>query len=156
MKVLGRLMRTLLLVLALILLPPLLLLAVVSSESGSGWMLQQVTRMVQPMGLDLRLQHEAGSLLDRIQLKAVHFEGFGVGFSAQQVVLQWSPGALLRRTLHVQTLQLQDVSFSLPPSTDEQAVPPEIPAINLPLAVRIEQFAVVRLRLLQGDTRRFQ
>ncbi len=151
-NIVGRLTRALLLVLVLILLPPLLLLALLSSESGSDWSLQQAARMAQALGMELSLEHEAGSLLDRVQLKAVHFQGFGVDFSAEQLVLQWSPGALLERNLHVQTLQLQDVSLVLPPSTEKEAGPPQIPAIDLPVAVRIDQLGVVRLRILQGDT----
>lgn len=152
MKLLGRFARVLLLVLILLLLTPLLVVAALFTESGSAWVLHQAPRLGQSMGVEVGLEHVAGSLLDRVELKRLNFQGFGVGFSASRFVLQWSPQALFDRTLLVRTLQLDDVELVLPPPVEEEATAPEIPAIELPIAIRLEAFGVDGLRIVQGDT----
>ena len=152
MKALRRFLRVLLLALLLLLLPPLILLAALSTEPGSGWVLQQAARLAQSQGLEVRLNHTAGSLLDRVELQGINFQGHGVEFSAARLALQWSPQALLDRTLHLRTLQLDGVSLVLPPSAEQETRPPEVPQIRLPIAIRLDDFGVHRLRVAQGDS----
>ena len=88
--------RMLLLVLALLLLPPLSLLVALSTEAGSGWVLQQTARLAEPSGLTIRLRHERGTLRERLELSSVEVAGPGFHFSAARVLLHWSPQDLLR------------------------------------------------------------
>jgi translocation and assembly module TamB len=67
---------------------------------------------------------------------------------AGRLVLRWNAHALLRRTLSIQSLIVEDVELSLPPApADPRDEPTELPELVLPLRLRLGEAEIRGLRV---------
>ena len=119
--------------LALIAVLALLLLtlwAVLGTQAGSRWVLGQVPGLsVENFHGRLGGQWSADHLLwqqdgSRVELNAPTFD--------------WSPGCLLRMTLCINRLDVDQVSLTFAPSTEESdSGPIQLPNLKLPVAIQL-------------------
>ncbi len=106
----------------------LALWAVLGSQAGSRWALGQVPGLsVENFQGHLGGQWSADHLLwqqdsSRVELNAPKFD--------------WSPACLLRMTLCINQLDVEQVSLQFPPSSEESG-PIQLPDLKLPLAIQL-------------------
>lgn len=121
----------------------LLLLLVVSvyllvgTQAGSRWALGRVPGLsVENFAGQLGSQWSADHLLweqgsSRVELVAPKFA--------------WSPSCLLRMTLCIEQLDVEQVSLQFPPGSDDSSGPISLPDLQLPLAIELGQVRVGNL-----------
>ncbi|WP_332847072.1 translocation/assembly module TamB domain-containing protein [Pseudomonas lactucae] len=116
-------------VLAVLVLLLLALWTVLGSQAGSRWALNQVPGLsVENFQGHLGGQWRADHLLwqqdsSRVELKAPIFD--------------WSPACLMRMTLCVNRLDVEQVSLQFPPSTEDSGGPITLPDLELPVALQL-------------------
>ncbi|EJO95353.1 hypothetical protein A471_02646 [Ectopseudomonas mendocina DLHK] len=113
------------------------------SQAGSRWLLQQVPGL-QVEGFDGRL----GGAWRADQLLWQQGE---MRVELQQLDMAWSPSCLLRLTLCIDRLHLQQAALNLPPSAEASSEPLSLPSLNLPLRLQLGDIRLGELRL-DGQT----
>ncbi|WP_426160611.1 translocation/assembly module TamB domain-containing protein [Pseudomonas sp. DWR1-3-2b2] len=107
----------------------LALWTVLGTQAGSRWALGRVPGLtVENFQGHLGGQWSADHLLwqqdsSRVELKAPTFD--------------WSPACLLRMTLCINQLDVEQVSLQFPPSTEESSGPLQLPDLKLPVAIQL-------------------
>lgn len=107
----------------------LALWTVLGTQAGSRWALSRVPGLtVENFQGHLGGQWSADHLLwqqdsSRVELKSPTFD--------------WSPACLLRMTLCINQLDVEQVSLQFPPSTEESSGPIQLPDLKLPLAIQL-------------------
>ncbi|MGY2195539.1 translocation/assembly module TamB domain-containing protein [Pseudomonas pergaminensis] len=108
--------------------------AVLGTQAGSRWALARVPGLsVENFQGHLGGQWSADHLLwqqdtSRIELQAPQFD--------------WSPACLLRMTLCIDRLDVEQVSLQFPPSTEESSGPIALPDLKLPVAIQLGDVSV--------------
>ena len=121
--------------LALVVLLLLLIASLLGTEGGSRWALQRVP--------GLQLDHFSGRLAGRFEAQGVLWEAPGQKVQLNQLVLDWSPSCLLRKTLCVNELSLGSANLDFAASTDEPSTAPlQLPDLQLPIDIQIEQLSL--------------
>ncbi|OPA88304.1 hypothetical protein BFW88_17145 [Pseudomonas fluorescens] len=121
-------------VLAVLVLLLLALWTVLGSQAGSRWALSQVPGLsVENFEGHLGGQWRADHLLwqqdgSHVELKAPTFD--------------WSPACLMRMTLCVNRLDVEQVSLQFPPSTEDSGGPITLPDLKLPVALQLGDIRV--------------
>ena len=124
-------------VVAILALVLLALWTVLGTQAGSRWALGQVPGLsVENFQGRLGGQWSADHLLwqqdsSRVELNAPKFD--------------WSPACLLRMTLCIDRLDVEQVSLQFPPSTETSSGPITLPDLRLPLALQLGDVRVGRL-----------
>lgn len=107
----------------------LALWAVLGTQAGSRWALARVPGLsVENFQGHLGGQWSAEHLLwqqgsSRVELQAPQFD--------------WSPACLLRMTLCIDRLDVEQVSLQFPPSTEDGSGPIELPDVKLPVSIQV-------------------
>ena len=141
------LLAPLLLVLAL----PLLVYGLLASEAGTSWLLRQASSHAPTAGVQFTYAHSRGTLLGRLELDDVALSVAGSEVDVGSLQLQWRPRDLWQRLLHVESLSLSGVRVRPPPTSASASGPPELPDVVLPIALRVDRFAVDDLQVTQSD-----
>ncbi|MFB3303202.1 translocation/assembly module TamB domain-containing protein [Pseudomonas sp. AMR01] len=116
-------------VVAVLALVVLALWAVLGTQAGSRWALGQVPGLsVENFQGRLGGQWSADHLLwqqdtSRVELNAP--------------TLDWSPACLLRMTVCINKLDVEQVSLQFPPGTEESSGPIQLPNLKLPVAIQL-------------------
>jgi translocation and assembly module TamB len=90
----------------------------------------------------LKLEGATGSLLDSIHVQRIEWKGEEAAVTATDVTLRWTPIALLRRGVVVETLGAATIDIELKPS-NTAAAPPT--SLALPVEIAIERLAIATL-----------
>lgn len=120
----------------------LALWAVLGTQAGSRWALERVPGLsVENFHGRLGGQWRADHLLwaqdgSRVELDAPTFD--------------WSPGCLLRMTLCINRLDVEQVRLDVAPSTEESSGPIQLPDLKLPVSIQLGDVRVGSL-LLNGS-----
>lgn len=126
-------------VLGLVLLVAAALWALLGTQSGSRWLLTQVP--------GLQVDNSQGRLGGAWQADALLWQQGETRVELQQLDLAWSPSCLLRLTLCIDRLHLQQAALDLPPSTEPSGEPFSLPSLNLPLRLQLGDIRLGELRL---------
>ena len=147
-----------------------LLLLVLLVGGILGWLLfsQSGLRLLVARGLpyapgEASIAAVHGSLLGGLSLEGVTYRReTALQARVERLKLVWRPRALFDKTAHVKVLHVDGVRLQLPPSPpkepepQEEGIPPiEIPQIQLPLRVVIDDLRVTDFSLQQGDAAPF-
>ncbi|OIN50823.1 hypothetical protein BLL37_22835 [Pseudomonas azotoformans] len=107
----------------------LALWAVLGTQAGSRWALGSVP--------GLTLENFQGHLGGQWSADQVLWQQDGSRVELQAPKLDWSPACLLRMTLCINQLDVEQVSLQFPPSTEQSSGPIELPDLKLPLAIQL-------------------
>jgi translocation and assembly module TamB len=130
-------------VLALVLLLVAALWALLGTQGGSRWLLAQVP--------GLQVDNFAGRLGGAWQADALRWQQGDMHVELQQPDMAWSPACLLRLTLCLDRLHLQQVAVTLPQSGEASDEPLSLPNLKLPLRLQLGDIQLGELRL-DGQT----
>lgn len=99
---------------------------------------------------NLRVSGVEGRLLDRFSIRQLRYQDGELDIRIEALAIDWQPGALLEACLTVNRLAADTIDVSLPaqPATESEST-----AINLPLAIDLQQLAIGKLQLhtVQGE-----
>lgn len=126
-------------VLGLVLLVAVVLWALLGTQGGSRWLLTQVP--------GLQVDNFQGRLGGAWQADALLWQQGETRVELQQLDMAWSPSCLLRLTLCIDRLHLQQAALDLPPSTEPSSEPLSLPSLNLPLRLQLGDIRLGELRL---------
>lgn len=116
------------------------LIIALGSTAGSRWTLERLA--------GVQLEGFEGRLAGRWQAERLLWQQGERRVELQAPRVAWSPACLLRLTLCVDELVVEDVQLSFPPTADAAADAPfSLPDIQLPLALRVQRVEIGRLRL---------
>ncbi|UXY50786.1 translocation/assembly module TamB domain-containing protein [Pseudomonas tohonis] len=113
--------------------------ALLFSEAGGRWLLARVP--------GLTVEGFSGTLGGRWSAEHLAWQQDGDSLSITAPVLEWSPGCLLQLTLCIDTLAAEAVALSLAPGGEPSDEPLQLPALDLPLAIRLGEVRVQRFEL---------
>ncbi len=142
-------------VLALLLTVLLLLAAILFLPSGTRFALNFTASLLP----QLELEGVDGTLTSDLRIDHLHFEQNGLAIELAQLRLHWHPWSLTQPLLKVNELSAARVDVSLPPAADQpepatEAAPvqlPQLPAVELPLAVEVDRLALGHIRVAQAE-----
>ena len=140
--------RLLLIFLLLILLIPIGLLGLMNSESGCRWLLQSL------LPAEASIQTIQGSLLDHLELTAVHYQSPSATVELNKLNFNWQASKLLTGTVKIIDLTVADVKISL---TDDSKQPEEKSSFDfnaplaLPVQLIVENIVLTNVQLQQGE-----
>jgi translocation and assembly module TamB len=126
-------------VLGLVLLFGAALWGMLGTQAGSRWLLAQVP--------GLQVDNFRGRLGSAWQADALLWQQGETRVQLQQLDLAWSLSCLLRLTLCIDRLHLQQAALDLPPSTEPSGEPFSLPSLNLPLRLQLGDIRLGELRL---------
>lgn len=127
-----------------------LLAWVLATESG----LQAALALAQPLLPGLSYERISGRFIGPLYVEQLRYVDGELHLALQQGMLDWQPRALLEQQLDITQLRLQGLQLQLPPSSEEAsatAEPLTLPAIKLPLALRLGEVQVAELRIQPAD-----
>ena len=101
------------------------------------------------------LNSAEGALSSDFTLRGLRFTGGGTEIKLDELHLDWQPTALMHKKLPVRDLQVKGLHLHLPVSegTEEAEMSPEpmkMPAISLPVAIRVERVRLADFRIFSG------
>ena len=125
------------------------------TESGLRWTYQRAESYL-PAGLTM--ESLKGRLIGPITLQGAAFHQDGTLVKADQVIVDWQPGALLAAKIEIASLRVKSLSIVLPatvaatePSTEKTDQPLHPPEINLPWRMALKDVVIDGVSVSQND-----
>ena len=135
-------------VLSLLLIVAILL----STERGTRATLNVAERFVPG---ELVVEHAEGSLLGELTLDKVTYRGQGIAIEVDDFLLNWRPRQLLANRLHIHHVHFSSFTLNITPSEPPESERTEgdlqLPEINLPIDIMLEQASLNNLDIQVGD-----
>ncbi|WP_421555201.1 translocation/assembly module TamB domain-containing protein [Pseudomonas kitaguniensis] len=107
----------------------LVLWAVLGTQAGSRWALGQVP--------GLSVENFQGHLGGRWSADHLLWQQGSSRVELNAPTLEWSPACLLRMTVCINQLEVEQVTLQFPPSTEESSGPLKLPDLKLPVAIQL-------------------
>lgn len=107
----------------------LALWAVLGTQAGSRWALGRVP--------GLTVENFQGHLGGRWSAEHLLWQQDSSRVEVKAPTVDWSPACLLRMTLCVNQLDVEQVSLQFPPSTEQSSGPIQLPELKLPVAIQL-------------------
>ena len=107
----------------------LALWSILGTQAGSRWALGRVP--------GLTVENFQGHLAGRWSADHLLWQQDSSRVELKAPTLDWSPACLLRMTLCVNQLDVEQVSLQFPPSTEESSGPIQLPELKLPVAIQL-------------------
>lgn len=111
--------------------------AILGTQAGSRWALARVP--------GLSVENFQGRLGGQWRADHLLWEQGSSRVELQAPTFAWSPACLLRMTLCIERLEVEQVSLQFPPSGDESSGPIQLPDLKLPVALQLGEVRVGRL-----------
>ena len=149
-RAVRQLLRSLALVVALLLILFACLSALVQTQTGSRWLLGQLSQR-----LPLEFGEIQGNLIDGLDLGYIDYRAETVHLRIEQPSFRWRLGSLLYGALSIQSLQAAQILVELPQrKLDEDNSAPfnAWPNLRLPLRVELGKMQLQQIQLRQGDS----
>ncbi|MBC3301213.1 translocation/assembly module TamB [Pseudomonas sp. SWRI18] len=112
----------------------LALWTVLGTQAGSRWALGRVP--------GLSVENFQGHLGGQWSADHLLWQQGGSRVELQAPLLDWSPACLLRMTLCIDRLDVEQVSLQFPPGTEDSSGPIQLPDLDLPLAIQLGEVRV--------------
>jgi translocation and assembly module TamB len=126
------------------------------SGGGRDFALARVTSALPPGSLAWRSAE--GTISGPLTLHGVRYEHDGVIVEVERAVIDIAPTEMLDRRVHIESLLLERGRVQLPPGEESTepwprsfALPDALPAIELPVAVRLDQLQIEGVAIEQGE-----
>ena len=103
--------------------------AVLGTQAGSRWVLARVP--------GLSVDNFQGHLGGQWSADHLLWQQYSSRIELQAPKLDWSPACLLRMTLCIDRLDVEQVSLQFPPSAEESSGPIALPDLKLPVAIQL-------------------
>lgn len=143
--------------LALLLTVFLSLAAVLWLPSGTRFALNFTASLLPQLEID----GVNGTLASDLSIDRLSFRQGELGIDVTRLRLRWHAWSLTQPLLKIQELGAAGLNIRLPETTEPQELAepasapglPELPAIELPLAIEVDRFALESIQVVQGEQR---
>lgn len=116
--------------------------------AGTQWGLERAFSLVRAaLPGELRVRKLSGRVLGPVVVEGLEYVHDGSSFALARGRLDWAPRSLLGWELRVTELALDDLGIELTPAAGPQDSARALPALRLPLPVRLETSRLAKLRL---------
>jgi translocation and assembly module TamB len=102
-----------------------------------------VARIVAQTGGSITVDEPTGSIAGTMRFRRITWHGEDATVTADDVVVDWNPGALWSKRLSIRGLGARHVDIALKPSSGGPTKPPT--NLQLPLAIDVDRLAVAEL-----------
>jgi len=109
-----------------------------ATQVGLNWLIRGAERGVD----QVKIRQATGSVLGGFSLQDVSYRDAGLSAAVREIEIEWQPKALLRGTLHLDTVRLRDVRVMQTADTAPEPKAPGLPDLRLPLDVEIDDLMV--------------
>lgn len=147
--------RTLYTLFAVLLIAATAITVVLTTQPGASFILYAANQFAPG---ELRYERVEGTVLRDISIESLSYrQDTAIDVAVDQLHFRWRPWDLLRNQLHVRDFSLTGVSINIPErgpepdSADTQLFPIELPNIQLPLDIRVDQLLVTDATINSGD-----
>jgi translocation and assembly module TamB len=123
------------------------------SDAGRDFVLTQAQQQL-PVDSRLNWQSVEGHLIDGLSFKKLRYSDSKQSYSADSLRIRFAIMPLLFRRLNISLLQAEGVRLQLPQDDEPFEFPrwPEsLPALNLPIAISIDQFQIGSIAFYDGN-----
>jgi translocation and assembly module TamB len=126
----------------------LITLAALDSGVGQRWLVSEMTDVLSETGGgEVRVEGMSGSLFSRFAIEHISIaDADGVWLEARDLAIRWHPAALLGAELHVEALQVRQITVERVPagsqSGSQESEPFALKPPDLPLQVQVDRMAV--------------
>ncbi|MBF0471343.1 MAG: hypothetical protein HQL48_08210, partial [Gammaproteobacteria bacterium] len=124
-----------------------------ATETGTLWLLRQMSHWESLLGLEFSFAEGHGSLLQRLELKGVRIAFAGVRIEGGRVVLQWQPSQLLIPRVQLDLFEAEDIQLELAATTTESAGGLVLPDLTFPIPWALDRLEITRLHIVEGEQR---
>jgi translocation and assembly module TamB len=133
----------------------LMLAAILFLPSGTRFALNLGANLLP----QLELRGVDGTLTSELQIEYLSFAQNELEIEVEQLSLHWHPWSLRDPRLKVYELSAASINVALPASVEEEAPEqetgtfqlPQLPAVELPLQLELDQVSVGHIRISQGE-----
>lgn len=136
---------------AVILLAIILATWLSTTQSGLAWAFQRAKSHLPP---ELTIERLEGRLIGPISIDGLEYTLGKYSVKADQITLDWSPGALLSTNVDINRIHVQSLEIRLPPSdaeSDNAEKVVSLPDIHLPWRLTLRDVLVHSITLNQGS-----
>jgi translocation and assembly module TamB len=120
----------------------------VATESGVNWLFRQASSFIPG---ELRVERIRGTLLERLEMKGLHYRDDATDVALDSLVLAWNPARLFSAKVDVKQLELAGLTVqSLKPGAPSSGKI-QLPEIKLPVRVDIANFSLRNFVLKAPD-----
>ena len=121
----------------------------VATESGLHWLISYGARHVPG---ELHVERVNGRLIGPAAFDGLRYRFEGTTVEAGHIKYDLAARALLRSTLHILQLNIEDVAITQSPSLDNKAgvKPGTLPDLRLPLALELDELTIHNLNMASG------
>ena len=123
-----------------------------ATQTGLAWAYQQ-TKSYLPGALSINKLE--GRLIGPISIEGLEYTLDKGSVKADQVTLDWSPGALLGTNVDIHRVHVKALEIQLPPSDNSESDRAEkailLPDIHLPWRLTLKEVLVEDITLIQGS-----
>lgn len=91
---------------------------------------------------ELSIDRINGRLLGALELKGIRFQSEDTQVQVDRIDFAWQPSKLLDKTVQIDKLHIDGIELDLPPPPEEEEQETELPDIELPVEVHLEDIRV--------------
>jgi translocation and assembly module TamB len=129
---------------------------IVGTESGFDFVVEKAQTLAPG---ELKIENHEGRLIDKISLTGISYQKDELTAQVDTFVFDWNANALLETKVHVEQLHIDNVKVHLPKTEpeekDEEAGPLELPSIQLPVQIAIDDVQIKQVSVQTGDAEPF-
>ena len=127
----------------------IVLAGMVRSEEGSSWLLEKGLAL-SPVAIEVN--GVRGNLADGLAVEQLKIQMPVANLHAQEIVVSWSPVALLAGVLRIDSASIAELSIDLVQGDDNKESPDDrLFWLNIPLLIYIESGQLDRLRIEEAE-----
>ena len=146
-KAIGK--KLALLVIFIILMVPTLLLSVLGTETGTRWLIRQVTNITS---LGVSVETVEGTLLKQVTLKKIHYRSATERMTLDTFSFSWDASALLSWTLHIRSIASSNLELEILAASSEAPDDAAFSMPEIPLNIVIDAIDMQHLRYIDKET----
>jgi len=114
-----------------------------ATEPGLQFLWRQLAARAAP---ELEASDVRGTLAEGLRIRMLRYEGATFRLALEELELDWEPRSLLAGTLHIRDIRAAGVSYTATAAAEPGPV--ELPAVVLPLKLRLDALHVGRLGIV--------
>ncbi len=133
--------------------------AILSTISGSAWLLDRATALLNTETQQFSFRSAEGTFLRGLNLQGVRWQSGNNALSIAQLHSRWNPMTLLEGEFHVESLRIAGLQLNIdsdpdaPPSSEPFVLDSLLePVLPLPIALRVSNARFDGARINLGDT----
>jgi len=127
------------------------IIGLLGTEKGLHFIVEQAQQFIPG---ELKINQIQGRLLDRFSITGLSYRHQETAVTIDVFKFSWNSKALFNKEFHIQQLYIEGIDLKLPKSSEknqEVSAPLQLPNVQLPLAIVIDQFQIKTVAIHQTE-----